>query len=192
MILSDSWVRKRWMEFRTGYSMYLVFLFGFSNFLLILYNFVLEISEIIDFLPFLILVIFIIIPISVLAGQIHNKKQLPIEAKVQSLVNPFRDHIVPQSKEELNTSLAIWNLQYNRWFNEYITLSLQITKSNLEYKKIEDAKVRDDDELASKDLLEIDSWIKKAEEQRKMMQVWENRLSSYMKGQKASEVLKSD
>ena len=102
---------RRWLEFRIGYSTYLVFMFGFSNFMLILYNFFPNLKDTIEIQYFFPLVLIIIIPISIIIGHTHNKKQFPIEAKLQTHLNPYVYKIIPTSKETMATKLAITNLE---------------------------------------------------------------------------------
>ena len=40
--MKQSWVRRRWWEFRQGHSIYLIFILTFVNFILIAYRLLIE------------------------------------------------------------------------------------------------------------------------------------------------------
>ena len=80
----NSWVRRRWLDFRQGHSIYLAFLIMFANFITIQY------SLMVDRLPalstvfvnpwlFAIAVVAIYSPIAIVVGYWHRKSQWKIE-----------------------------------------------------------------------------------------------------------------
>jgi hypothetical protein len=88
-----NWIKRRWFEFRSGHNTYLAFLLGFINFLLITYNFLIGkvyfLSNIFSNLwVFAILLVMCYIPIAILIGHYHNKKQLSIDNEVTARANP--------------------------------------------------------------------------------------------------------
>ncbi len=67
------WLRRRWIEFCMGHTHYLYFLFGFSNFVLIAYNFGLDAigaGRPIGLPVFAVLVIAVYAPAAVLVGSV--------------------------------------------------------------------------------------------------------------------------
>ena len=105
--INNDFVKRRWLEFRTGYSTYLIFMLGFSNFILILYGLAPTISGLIDFVPFVIIVFFAISIISTLIGHNHLKKQYPTEQMVLTEQNPFVYLNIPKSKEEIGFKINV-------------------------------------------------------------------------------------
>lgn len=80
----NSWVRRRWLDFRQGHSIYLAFLIMFANFITIQY------SLMVDRLPalnglfsnlwlFAVAVIAVYTPIAIVVGYWHRKSQWKIE-----------------------------------------------------------------------------------------------------------------
>jgi hypothetical protein len=81
---TSDWVRRRWLDFRNGHSIYLVFAMTFANFITIQYQLL------IDQLPYLsnifnsiwIFAIFFIlayVPVSIVLGYWHRKSQWKVE-----------------------------------------------------------------------------------------------------------------
>ena len=81
---SSDWVRRRWLDFRNGHSIYLVFAMTFANFITIQYQLL------IDRLPcwagifnsiwiFAILFILAYVPVSIVLGYWHRKSQWKVE-----------------------------------------------------------------------------------------------------------------
>ncbi len=110
MRLSKEFVGRRWMEFTLGHNRYLYFLMGFSNFILIAYNFVPTLKELLDLYQFILVFIFTYIPLAILVGHWHKKNQFRLENKIATEEQPYRDQII-KGKEELQTELARFNLQ---------------------------------------------------------------------------------
>lgn len=98
-IPSYMWFATRWAEFRHGYVMYISFLLGFSNFSLIAYNFVPEIKDLVPLLIFVPAMLLTIVPIAVMVGRWHHKKNMPTDAAIAARHNYYRDRILPESKE---------------------------------------------------------------------------------------------
>jgi hypothetical protein len=92
--LKQSWIRRRWQDFRFGHSLYLIFALSFSNFILIFHRLLIErvdfLSEIFSNLWFFVIVFIIIyIPIAIAIGAFHRKTQIKIESEQTLLNNPF-------------------------------------------------------------------------------------------------------
>ena len=82
--ISSDWLRRRWLDFRNGHSIYLVFAMTFANFITIQYQLL------IDQLPYLegifnsiwifaILFILFYVPLSIVLGYWHRKSQWKVE-----------------------------------------------------------------------------------------------------------------
>lgn len=82
--LASSWTRRRWLDFRNGHSIYLIFLMTFANFVVIQYGLL------IDRVPFLsnmfgsiwifaIIYICLYVPIAMVIGYWHRKTQWRVE-----------------------------------------------------------------------------------------------------------------
>jgi len=88
------WIRRRWMDFRFGHSIYLIFALSFANFVLIFYRFLIEriefLNEIFSSLWFFALIfILLYIPISILIGIWHRKTQVSVETELSMRHNLF-------------------------------------------------------------------------------------------------------
>jgi hypothetical protein len=82
--ISSDWLRRRWLDFRNGHSIYLVFAMTFANFITIQY------ALLIDRLPywagifnsiwiFAIMFILFYVPLSIVLGYWHRKSQWKVE-----------------------------------------------------------------------------------------------------------------
>jgi len=87
-------VRRRWLDFRNGHSLYLVFLMGFANFILIFHRLFIEripfLEDIFSSLwGFAIFFVLVYVPIAVLVGFWHKRTQMKVEMEVLTRQNPF-------------------------------------------------------------------------------------------------------
>jgi len=85
--LSSQYIRRRWLDFRNGHGIYLIFLMAFANFILIGYNFAIKKSPILsEFFGntffFAIIFIVIYIPLAIIIGYFHRRHQYVTEAEV--------------------------------------------------------------------------------------------------------------
>jgi hypothetical protein len=92
--MNETWVRRRWYDFRQGHGIYLVFAMSFVNFVLIFYRLLIEQ---IDFLGdlfsnlwiFLVIFLALYIPTAVLIGNWHRKTQMRIEHEQSMKQSPL-------------------------------------------------------------------------------------------------------
>ena len=81
--LNNKFIRRRWLDFRNGHSIYLVFLLTLVNFILIVYNFaIIKIPTLSSFLnlPLFILIFFLVyVPIAIIIGYWHKRNQYAVE-----------------------------------------------------------------------------------------------------------------
>lgn len=92
--MNQSWVRRRWFDFRQGHSVYLIFLLSISNFVLIFHRLLVERVEVLNQIfselwIFLVFFIIIYIPFAIVIGAWHRKTQLKIDAEVALRQNPL-------------------------------------------------------------------------------------------------------
>jgi len=106
-----SWIGRRWMELKLGYSGYLVFIISFSTFVTVLHSLVPEIKEAIEFHYFIGIIILIIAPTAILIGHAHFKTQFRVETEVMLVKNPFNYKLLPNSIIELQTSIQLTILE---------------------------------------------------------------------------------
>jgi hypothetical protein len=90
------WMRRRWLDFRQGHTIYLVFAMTFLNFITIQY------ALLIDRIPalqstvfgnqwmFAAIFIAVYIPLSIVIGYWHRKTQLKVEQEAIFLQNPVQ------------------------------------------------------------------------------------------------------
>ena len=83
MVVNNKYIRRRWLDFRNGHSIYLVFLLTLVNFILIVYNFaILKIPVLSTFLnlPLFVLIFFLLyVPIAIIIGYWHRRNQYAVE-----------------------------------------------------------------------------------------------------------------
>jgi hypothetical protein len=79
----NKYIRRRWLDFRNGHSIYLVFLLNLVNFILIVYNFAIikvpGVSGILTLPLFVLLFFLIYIPTAILIGYWHRRNQYAVE-----------------------------------------------------------------------------------------------------------------
>jgi hypothetical protein len=81
-----TFIRRRWLDFRNGHSIYLIFLLTFTNFILITYNFAIKqlpfgIGESLNLPIFIILFALLYIPVAIILGVWHRKHQYSVESE---------------------------------------------------------------------------------------------------------------
>jgi len=92
--MDDSWIRRRWYDFRQGHSVYLIFALSFGNFVLIFHRLLIERVEVLDdVFPnlwiFAIVFILFYIPVAIAIGAWHRRTQLKVDAEVGIRQNPL-------------------------------------------------------------------------------------------------------
>ncbi len=92
--MKQGWIRRRWWEFRTGHSTYLIFLLTFMNFVLIAYRLLIErIPFIQELFPqlwiFILTFVLVYLPLSIIIGNWHRRTQLRVETTISVLENPL-------------------------------------------------------------------------------------------------------
>jgi hypothetical protein len=93
-VLNQTWLRRRWLDFRFGHSVYLIFALTGANFILIFHRLLIERVEILNEVfsnlwIFTIVFILAYIPISTAIGAWHRRTQLSVESEQTLLNNPF-------------------------------------------------------------------------------------------------------
>ena len=92
--MKQKWIRRRWLDFRHGHGMYLIFMMAFANFILIFYRLLIERVEFLDQIFsnlwfFAIIFVIIYVPIAVLIGFWHRRTQMKVETEQLLRQNPF-------------------------------------------------------------------------------------------------------
>src|SRR5437870_2111271 len=83
---SHNWFRRRWLDFRNGHSIYLIFLMTFANFVTIQYQLLLQRVPIFNELHiniwiFAIMFVAIYLPLGMIIGYWHRRNQFGVEAE---------------------------------------------------------------------------------------------------------------
>lgn len=176
MLVRNAWIRRRWMDFRYGHSVYLVFLMGFSNFILLAYNFAPTIKTSIGIMEFSILFLLLYIPSAVLIGHWHIKHQLPAETAIGTEQTPYREQIL-RGKEELYNKYSIFSAQFQQWSTRLTKKNMVALNYLLEHFDAP-SEIRYKEEIAM-----VEKWL---EVQKK----WEEIFELYNKGRPATEIMK--
>ena len=91
MVVKNKYIKRRWLDFRNGHSIYLAFLLNLVNFILIVYNFaILKIPILSSFLslPLFVVIFFLIyIPTAILIGYWHRRNQYAVETEAMTQEN---------------------------------------------------------------------------------------------------------
>jgi len=92
--MDNKWIRRRWLDFRLGHTLYLIFALSFANFILIFHRLLIERVEFLEgafssLLGFAVFFVILYIPVSVLVGLWHRKTQLKVEQEQMLRQNPF-------------------------------------------------------------------------------------------------------
>ncbi len=88
------WIRRRWLDFRHGHGLYLIFALSFANFVLIFHRLLIERTEFLEEIfsslwVFAIVFVILYIPVAILVGFWHRKTQIKIESELGMRQNPF-------------------------------------------------------------------------------------------------------
>lgn len=92
--MSSVWLRRRWLDFRFGHTVYLIFALSFANFILIFHRLLIErVESLNEFFSSLwifgVVFILVYIPVSIGIGAWHRRTQIKVETEQQLLQNPF-------------------------------------------------------------------------------------------------------
>ena len=92
--MRGTWARRRWLDFRLGHSVYLIFLMSFANFMLIFHRLLIERVGWLDVLlgelwVFVVVFLFLYLPVAIAVGAWHRVTQIKVEADVNLLQNPL-------------------------------------------------------------------------------------------------------
>jgi hypothetical protein len=89
----SNWFRTRWLDFRNGHSIYLVFIMTFANFVTIQYSLLIDkipaINSIFSIWTFAIIFVAAYVPLGMIIGYWHRKSQWKVEQEAM-----FRENVV--------------------------------------------------------------------------------------------------
>jgi hypothetical protein len=89
----SNWFRRRWLDFRNGHSIYLVFIMTFANFVTIQYSLLIDkipaINSIFSIWTFAIIFVAAYVPLGMIIGYWHRKSQWKVEQEAM-----FRENVV--------------------------------------------------------------------------------------------------
>lgn len=98
------WVKRRWFDFRQGHNVYLSFIPSLSNFLMLSFNFFFVAYLGLTNDPFT-LALFalgagvVYVPLAVVVGNFHNKKQLGTDSEIAARANPLFMQILDNTEK---------------------------------------------------------------------------------------------
>jgi uncharacterized protein YneF (UPF0154 family) len=124
----NKWFRKRWLEGRFGHSIYLMYGLTFTNFILIVYRFLIEqdsfFTSVIENL-WIFMTIFLVsyIPVSIIIGRWHTQNQLWVENYLKRLEDPllgsmFRTMLDVQTKKASQKEIEEFRKKLDKIINE--------------------------------------------------------------------------
>lgn len=115
-VVRKDWMKRRWLDFRQGHSVYLIFVIQFAQFVIISYTLAIERFAFLEaifpnIMTWILVFIFTYLPSSVLIGHIHRKHQLAVEIKQQTDVNPFNYSSLPGKEKIFSIPSSMTGLQ---------------------------------------------------------------------------------
>jgi hypothetical protein len=86
LAFNNNWFRRRWLDFRNGHSIYLIFAMTFANFITIQYRLLIDRAPALDWIfgsiwIFAIIFIAIYVPLGIIIGYWHRRNQFSVEAE---------------------------------------------------------------------------------------------------------------
>ena len=120
--MQKNFLRKMWWDGRMGHSSYLMLVLQLVNFLLIVYNFLIEGNKVFevfitDLWLFSTIIIIFYIPISILIGNWHRHTQISTEKTITMMESPM---IAKMFKGLLNVQDGISNEEDIKEFREFL------------------------------------------------------------------------
>lgn len=81
---TGNWVRRRWLDFRNGHSIYLIFIMTFANFITIQYKLLIDKAPVLSSVfhsiwGFALLFVAVYVPLGIVIGYWHRKSQWRVE-----------------------------------------------------------------------------------------------------------------
>ncbi len=124
--LASNWTRRRWLDFRNGHSVYLIFLMTFANFVTIQYGLL------IDQVPFLknlfesiwlfaIIYVSVYVPVAIVIGYWHRKTQWRVEQ--HALLKLKKIYLMANTKHTSNRYRDSFNNRMARRFLKEKTIN---------------------------------------------------------------------
>ena len=120
-------IPKLWQAFRLGHGTYVIYVLGLVNFTLILYRLA-GIDQYVEPIPFALILITILVPLGIVLGIIHIRKQIPTESKTMTHHNPYVYQIVPSSKEAMAIKATMWNFDQMKVAHSFIEFQAEMNK----------------------------------------------------------------
>lgn len=112
MRVDNEFIKRRWNNFRQGHGIYLIFAMTFLNFITIQYVLLIEeVPELKTVFPnawiFAVVFVVIYVPLAIVLGHLHYKKQLPNEQRQLHDNNPLAFYGAPGKELDLTLPAAI-------------------------------------------------------------------------------------
>lgn len=113
--MKNSWHRQIWFEFRTGHSFYLIFFLSFGTFITVQYKLLFEqvdfLNELFpDIVTFVVVFVGIYIPLAIIIGHLHLRKQIPVESIRLTEENPLTYETLAKSKDLFNIQYRVFEI----------------------------------------------------------------------------------
>ncbi len=115
--LRDSeWLKRRWLDFRNGHSVYLIFAMAFTQFVVLTYTLAIErFAFLKDVFPSMwtwgLTFIIVYVPAAVIIGHLHRKFQIPTETRQMLDANPFIYYAQPGREKLLSLPLTVLGMK---------------------------------------------------------------------------------
>jgi len=145
----NNWYRQLWFDFRMGHSTYLIFLLSFGTFVTVQYKLLFQnISFINELIPnittFILLFVAIYLPVAIIIGHFHLRKQVPIESIRLTEESPYTYEVIPKSKEYQNFQYRLFEIDMLELLlnniikdeKEKLKFQMQINKRRNDYKML--------------------------------------------------------
>lgn len=109
-------MKRRWLDFRNGHSVYLVFAIAFIQFVVLTYTLAVErISYLKEAFPSMwtwgTVFVIVYIPLAIIIGHLHRKFQVPTETRQMLDANPFIYYVQPGREKLVHFPAYILDLK---------------------------------------------------------------------------------
>src|SRR5574341_1622851 len=115
-VSKKDWMQRRWLDFRNGHGVYLIFAIAFIQFVVLTYTLAVErVSYLKDLFPSMwtwgAVFVVIYVPAAIIIGHLHRKFQIPTETRQLLDANPFIYYVQPGREKLVHFPAYILDLQ---------------------------------------------------------------------------------
>jgi len=169
------WFKRRWWEFRQGHNVYLSFILGFIQFILIFYAYLPQLHVYFTLTLFAIVFLPSYGLAATILGHWHVKNIVPTEAMITAETTPYCEKIL-DGKEQMSNDYSIENIGYFKFQGELVKKNMTVLNWLMERLDAPKELFFSNDDFGKED-----EWLARFE-------AWRQRFIRYSNGEKASNL----